>query len=224
MLLPTWNVLVTTGSSLVLGFALFIPHTTAQAPTAVVNVVFDQGYRDGSQCVQSCLWYNGGFGRGGDDPEFQDLAMGLGCGRYAKNECYCEPTAAATATRFISSFVKNCQTTSAADLSSALSIYRRYCLQVNAVRAEQSTLGPTPGQTSPDMSHTTYTGKPDSKDDPEAYSESGLSQAARIALGLGLGLGLTVLLFLAGIFFCLWRRGRRDSTATIGVVEHTPKQ
>ncbi|KAK6519791.1 hypothetical protein TWF506_000085 [Arthrobotrys conoides] len=232
MLLSTWNALVTAGSSLVLGFALIIPHTNAQAPTAVVNVVFDQDYRDGSQCVQSALWYNGGFGRGGDDPEFKDLGVELGCGRYAKNGCYCEPKASATATNFLSSFVKSCQTTSAADLSSAISIYQRYCVQVNAIRAQQTTMATlssrgnesSPGQTSQDMSHTTYTGTPDNAEPSSVYSDSGLSQAAKIALGLGLGLGLTVLLFLAGIFFCLWRRGRRDSTATIGVVEHTPKQ
>ncbi|RVD86033.1 uncharacterized protein DFL_004328 [Arthrobotrys flagrans] len=83
---------------------------------------------------------------------------------------------------------------------------------------------PSPGQTSPDMSHTTYTGTPDNAEPETVYADSGLSQAAKIALGLGLGLGLAVLLFLAGIFFCLWKRGRRDSTATIGVVEHAPKQ
>ncbi|KAF3282306.1 hypothetical protein TWF173_007176 [Orbilia oligospora] len=210
MLLSTWNAFVTAGSSLVLGFTLLIPHTNAQAPTAVVNVVFDQDYRDGSQCVQSALWYNGGFGRGGDDPEFKDLGIELGCGRYAKNECYCEPKAVATATNFISSFVQSCQTTSAADLSSAMSIYRRYCSQVNVVRAQQTTMATLSSR--------------DNAEPSTVYADSGLSQAAKIALGLGLGLGLTVLLFLAGIFFCLWKRGRRDSTATIGVVEHTPKQ
>ncbi|KAK6358733.1 hypothetical protein TWF730_008056 [Orbilia blumenaviensis] len=232
MLLPTLNTLVTTGSSFVLALALLAPHANAQAPTAVVNVVFDQAYRDSSQCVQSALWYNGGFGRGGDDPNFKDLGVELGCGRDAKNDCYCEPKSSASATKFISSFVKNCQATATADVASALSIYQRYCVQVNAVRAEQTTSGTKllsrnngANPTAPDMSHTTYTGKP-AGSDPEdrIYSESGLSSAARIALGLGLGLGLTVLLFLAGIFFCLWRRGRRDSTATIGVVEHTPKQ
>ncbi|EPS35613.1 hypothetical protein H072_10987 [Dactylellina haptotyla CBS 200.50] len=212
MLLPSWNSLLTTGS-LVLGLALVIPQVAAQEPTAVVSLVFDSDWESALPCVQTCLFYNGGFGRGGDSPQIQDVGKAIGCGRYAKNNCFCAKALASSATSYISSFVTaNCEPTQTGALAQALSLYGRYCSTANtgADALPQSTgaSATDTGTFVPDQSD------PAAADNGPAFSDTGLSGASKVALGVGLGLGLSVLIFLLSIFFCLWRRGRRGDQGT----------
>lgn len=237
MLSPSWNSLFAAGS-LVLGLVIFTPQAVAQSPTAVVSLIDDKDWQNANTCIQSCLWYNGGSGRGGASPDAEDLGKAIGCGQGATNGCYCATSLAASATNFISSYISNsCAPTDTVQLSDALSIYNRYCGTANALAQDAATtlLTTTKDLSSSNSNSATPTdgyrtgivyadpSTPTSKQQV-AFSDPGLSAASKVALGVGLGLGLAVVLFLCSIFFCLWRKGRRDSEPSTAVVEaHHPK-
>ncbi|KAF3928178.1 hypothetical protein AA313_de0205692 [Arthrobotrys entomopaga] len=197
-------------SSLILGHALILPQVAAQNPTVVISVGQDPAYSSAFPCVQTCL-FNNGLGTGANTATLQDLGRGIGCGPYAPNGCYCAKALSSSATVYISSFVSAfCEPTQTNALEQALSIYGKYCSTAN-----------TGSDILPSSTTTMQTGTRSvtvSTNGPTGSTEdgSGLSQASKVALGVGLGLGMAVLIFLASIFFCLWRRGRRGDQSPSG--------
>ncbi|KAK6537324.1 hypothetical protein TWF694_011514 [Orbilia ellipsospora] len=130
-------------SSLALLLPLFlslISPSTAQVPTAVVSIVSDGDYVTARPCIQTCLWYNGGLGRGGNSG-FNDVGKALGCGQNPINACYCSSRLTASATSYFTTCISSLCTaeTDPADLSSALSIYGRYCGTANEAQAAATT-------------------------------------------------------------------------------------
>ncbi|KAF3920012.1 hypothetical protein ABW21_db0202439 [Orbilia brochopaga] len=125
--------------ALALTFLLHASGTAAQSETAVASIVSDSDYMTARPCIQTCIWYNGGLGRGGNSG-FQDVGKALGCGQNPINACYCSDRLTATATSYFSQCISSLCTaiTDPADLSSALSIYGRYC-STNQVAAAVTT-------------------------------------------------------------------------------------
>ncbi|KAK6338935.1 hypothetical protein TWF696_009736 [Orbilia brochopaga] len=126
---------------LALSFTLFTSTTNAQSETAIVSVISDADYKTARPCIQTCIWYNGALGRGGNSG-FQDVGKALGCGQMPINACYCSDRLTATATSYFSQCISSLCTaiTDPADLSSALSIYGRYC-STNQVAAAVTSNG-----------------------------------------------------------------------------------
>ncbi|KAJ6260620.1 hypothetical protein Dda_4846 [Drechslerella dactyloides] len=126
--------------AVVSALALFASLTNGQVPTAVVSVVSDSDYATARPCIQTCIWYNGGLGRGGNSG-FQDVGKALGCGQMPINACYCSDRLTASATSYFSVCISSLCTaaTDPADLSSALSIYGRYCSTAGVVEAAPTT-------------------------------------------------------------------------------------
>ncbi|KAK6540667.1 hypothetical protein TWF694_008060 [Orbilia ellipsospora] len=203
MLFLNWNSYFS-ASSLILGLAFILPQVAAQNPTAVISLIVDPAYSSAYPCVQTCLFYNGGATVANNAPEVQDIGRAVGCGPYAKNDCYCAKALSSSATVYISSFVSAyCEPTQTNALEQALSIYGKYCSTAN-----------TGADALPTASTTFETGLKTvtvATNGPTASTvdTSGLSEASKVALGVGLGLGMAVLIFLFSIFFCLWRRGKR---------------
>ncbi|KAK6497321.1 hypothetical protein TWF506_004794 [Arthrobotrys conoides] len=223
-----------------LALVIFVARSYAQVPTAGVSIVSDSDYETARPCIQTCLWYNGGLGRGGNSG-FDDVGKALGCGQSPINACYCSDRLTASATSYFSSCISDLCTaiTDPADLSSALSIYGRYCSTANQVSAvvtsgssnpsagsgttSSATSGPSPPQTPA----STSTGPPTSataenkSQSTEPTSSSGLTTTSKIALGVGLGIGIPLLIMFAAILVVLLRRGRGkgDTNGGLGGIE-----
>ncbi|KAF3941518.1 hypothetical protein ABW19_dt0201719 [Dactylella cylindrospora] len=115
--------------------SLLIPIITAQIPTAVVSIVSDPDYVTARPCIQHCVWYNGGLGRGGNSG-FDDVGKALGCGQFPINACYCSSRLTSSATSYFTTCISQyCTVTDPADLSTALSLYGRYCATANVAEA-----------------------------------------------------------------------------------------
>ncbi|KAF3935196.1 hypothetical protein ABW20_dc0110386 [Dactylellina cionopaga] len=125
---------------LALALICLVSHVTAQVPTAVVSIVSDSDYVTARPCIQTCIWYNGGLGRGGNSG-FNDVGKGIGCGQNPINACYCSERLTSSATSYFSGCIRSLCTavTDPADLSSALSIYGRYCGTANDLANAQTT-------------------------------------------------------------------------------------
>ncbi|KAK6358013.1 hypothetical protein TWF730_007367 [Orbilia blumenaviensis] len=223
-----------------LTLALLTIQSSAQIPTAGVSIVSDSDYQTARPCIQSCIWYNGGLGRGGNSG-FDDVGKGLGCGQSPINACYCSERLTASATSYFSGCISRLCTavTDPADLSSALSIYGRYCATANEVSAAVTTGGSTSGGSgaspsatsgsSPSQtpastntgSSTTAPGGAGSQSTAPTSSSSGLSTTSKIALGVGLGVGIPLLVLLAVIVFLLLRKGggKGHSNGGLGGIE-----
>ncbi|KAK6330107.1 hypothetical protein TWF718_003535 [Orbilia javanica] len=221
--------------------AIFLTsRSSAQVPTAGVSIVSDSDYETARPCIQTCIWYNGGLGRGGNSG-FDDVGKALGCGQSPINACYCSERLTASATSYFSTCISRLCTaiTDPADLSSALSIYGRYCGTANQVSAAiatggtpsgasgtstSATSGPSPSQNPASTnagSSTSATGGAGSQSTAPTSSSSGLSTTSKIALGVGLGIGIPVLILLIAILVLLLRRsgGKGDSNGGIGGIE-----
>ncbi|KAF3170849.1 hypothetical protein TWF751_006675 [Orbilia oligospora] len=217
-----------------------VARSGAQVPTAGVSIVSDSDYETARPCIQTCLWYNGGLGRGGNSG-FEDVDKALGCGQSPINACYCSDRLTASATSYFSTCISDLCTaiTDPADLSSVLSIYGRYCSTANQVSAvatsarnpstglETSSLGTSgpsqsqnPASTSTN-SPTSATAENKSQSTEQNASNNGLTTTSKIALGVGLGIGIPLLAIFAAILIILLRRGRdkRDINAGLGGIE-----
>ncbi|KAF3908310.1 hypothetical protein AA313_de0206987 [Arthrobotrys entomopaga] len=230
----------------------FITPSTAQVPTAVVSIVSDSDYATARPCIQTCLWYNGGLGRGGNSG-FNDVGKALGCGQEPINACYCSSRLTASATSYFTTCISNLCTaeTDPADLSSALSIYGRYCSTANEVEAAATTTGSgssssggsssggsSSGGSSPSSAQNT--GSTGSRSSTAAgagktsdtgasapnSNSSGLTTTSKIALGVGLGVGIPLLVMAGAILVILIRRGGRGGmpqTGGMGGIEMPPE-
>ncbi|KAF3083644.1 hypothetical protein TWF569_008830 [Orbilia oligospora] len=217
-----------------------VARSGAQVPTAGVSIVSDSDYETARPCIQTCLWYNGGLGRGGNSG-FEDVGKALGCGQSPINACYCSDRLTASATSYFSTCISDLCTaiTDPADLSSALSIYGRYCSTANQVSAvatsarnpstgletsSSGTSGPSqsqdPASTSTN-SPTSATAENKSQSTEQNASNNGLTTTSKIALSVGLGIGIPLLAIFAAILIILLRRGRdkRDINAGLGGIE-----
>ncbi|KAF3283378.1 hypothetical protein TWF970_001359 [Orbilia oligospora] len=212
----------------------------AQVPTAGVSIVSDSDYETARPCIQTCLWYNGGLGRGGNSG-FEDVGKALGCGQSPINACYCSDRLTASATSYFSTCISDLCTaiTDPADLSSALSIYGRYCSTANQVSAVvtsarnpsaglETSSSATSGPSQPQNPASTSTNSPasataenKSQSTGQNASNNGLTTTSKIALGVGLGIGIPLLAIFAAILIILLRRGRGkgDINAGLGGIE-----
>ncbi|KAK6495013.1 hypothetical protein TWF481_003041 [Arthrobotrys musiformis] len=227
---------------LILPLLLSLTQSNAQVPTAGVSIVSDSDYETARPCIQTCLWYNGGLGRGGNSG-FEDVGKALGCGQSPINACYCSARLTASATSYFSTCITNLCTaiTDPADLSSALSIYGRYCSTANQISAAVTTTtenspsstnsGTSPSATSePSQSTNAASKSGDSSTNATSGSGSqatgqsasgGLTTTSKIALGVGLGVGIPLLIMLAAILIILVRRNgsKGDNDAGMGGIE-----
>ncbi|KAG4435951.1 hypothetical protein IFR05_008571 [Cadophora sp. M221] len=184
-------------------------------------------------CAASCLVYQGIWSCPYNSG-YYDLGLELSCGCSPQNFCYCDskPSAAASASSYISSCVSNgCGADFPDEVTSAMDLYNGYCSTANVAAAVQ-TSGPsvtpsssaaksTPVANSPNTNlgaNANDSSSPSSTSDlitgqtssPETSSSTtsekkGLAQSDVIALAVGLGVGLPSLL-LALATFCLQRK------------------
>ncbi|EPS41140.1 hypothetical protein H072_4941 [Dactylellina haptotyla CBS 200.50] len=226
--------------------AFFTSQSSAQgAITAGVSIVSDSDYMTARPCIQTCIWYNGGLGRGGNSG-FEDVGKALGCGQSPINACYCSSRLTSSATSYFSGCIRSLCTavTDPADLSSALSIYGRYCgtAIVDAPHTTNrdsfsastsgsasdsrtgsgntvSTAAPTGGSTSPNASSGPSSTSSTGSTEQTSPSSSGLTTTSKIALGVGLGVGIPLLGLLTAILIILLRRGKSENYTDVGGIE-----
>ncbi|KAF3906113.1 hypothetical protein ABW21_db0209535 [Orbilia brochopaga] len=148
-MLTRWDSILTASSSalslLLFLLLFFTPLTTAQNATSFVSIDGDRDYATARGCVQSALWDDGGGNGRGVDAAPDDVGYGLGCGDLPINGCYCSSAMAASATAYISGYVEgNCSPTASANkyLSTALSIYGKYCKTAGVVEQAATTSKP----------------------------------------------------------------------------------
>lgn len=205
--------------------------TSASGPTAYISLAASPAYATMHPCAATYLVYQGiwscPFNSG-----YYDLGLELSCGCSPQNFCYCDskPSAAASASSYISSCASNgCGADFPDEVTSAIDLYNGYCSTANVAAAVQtsapsvtphtSTAKSTPVANSPntnldananDSSSSTsglITGQTSLPETSSATTseKKGLAQSDVIALAVGLGVGLPNLL-LALATFCLQRK------------------
>jgi hypothetical protein len=190
--------------------------------TATVTIARDPAWIAEHECGQKCVWINSGHIGAEAHP---DIVLFIDCSLPYLNACLCRSDLGVAVTSFLSSCVSSrCNAASipntAAEITTAVSIYNQYCLtaagvafpsiasdlasnqvQTSSTRSSQISSGTLLSSgatiTTPPTSNTAVTvvsGNSAAANTGSSPNSSGLAQSDKIALGVGLGMGLPSIL------------------------------